>query len=259
MVLGIHGDEIPDGEAFESIRQSNIAAMGSDESLRAQALKLQSQADKYRYTYQQKWCGVPVVRLPDDIVVFQEIVTSLQPVFIVETGVARGGSLIMSASLMEMSGRMPFVLGIDIQILEHTHSAISECRWSDAITLIESDSASAVSVDALREFIFAAPDTGPGVLVLDSNHTHDHVLAELRALAPLMPVGSLVLVADTLIEEMGPEAFPDRPWGAGNNPLTALNQFLSEDTRFMRAERWSRRGLLSEFREGIIERVDVLG
>lgn len=259
MVVGVHGDEIPDAEAFERIRQSDIAAMGRDEELRAQGIMLQTQANKYRYTYQQKWCGVPVVRLPDDIVVFQEIVSSLQPVFIVETGVARGGSLVMSASLMEMLGSIPYVLGIDIQILEHTHRAISESRWTEAISLVEADSASSTAVAALREFIHNAPERGLGVLVLDSNHTHDHVLAELRALAPLLPVGSLVLVADTLIDELDPETFADRPWGAGDNPLTALNQFLAEDTRFKRAESWSRRGLLTEFRDGIIERLDVRG
>lgn len=257
MVVGIHGDEIPNAAVFELSRQSDIKQMGDDDALRSDALQLQKKAERFRYTYQQKWCGVPVVRLPDDIIVFQELVTSLRPAFIAETGVARGGSLVLSASLMEMAGLTPRVLGVDIQILEHARTAISECRWRDRITLIESDSASSASVHALRSFILRTPVNGPGILVLDSNHTFDHVLSELRALAPLMPPQSLILVADTLIEELGLDSFVDRPWGPGNNPLTAVNQFLVEDEKWRRSPYWSRRGLLTEFRDGVLERVDL--
>ena len=258
MVIGIHGDEIPNAVEFEHIRAADIGAMSGDKTLRTQAVHLQEQAANFRYTYQQKWCGVPVVRLPDDIVVFQEIVTSMQPAFIAETGVARGGSLVMSASLMEMAGITPWVLGIDIQILDHARAAVSHCRWAESIFLIESDSVSRTSVEALGSFIDDAPRHGPGILVLDSNHTHDHVLGELRTLAPLLTRGSMILVADTLIEELRPDSFINRPWGPGNNPLTAVNQFLTENNRFVRSQQWSRRGLLTEFRDGIIECVDGL-
>ena len=259
MIIGVHGDEIPDAVEFERAREADIAAMGASETLRMQAVQLQEQAARHRYTYQQMWCGVPVVRLPDDIVVFHEIVNSIRPAFIAETGVARGGSLVMSASFMDIAGITPWVLGIDLQILDHAHEAVSRCRWADAISLVESDSASATSVDALRRFVESAPAVGPGLLVLDSNHTLDHVLAELRGLAPLLPPSSLILVADTLIEELSPEAFGNRPWGRGNSPLTAVNQFLAEDNRFTRSHRWSRRGLLTEFRDGILERIDDAG
>lgn len=258
MPIGVHGDEIPSSIEFERLREADIAGMGKDESLRVRALDLQEDAERFRYTYQQKWCGVPVIRLPDDIVAFQELVNLVRPAFIAETGVARGGSLVMSASFMEMAGTEAWVLGIDIQIFDHAREAVSNCRWADVISLVECDSTSATSIEALQRFIDDAPGTGPGVLVLDSNHTHAHVLAELRALAPQLPLGSFILVADTLIEERGVNAFANRPWGPGNSPLSAVNQFLAEDRRFVRSHQWSRRGLLTEFRDGILERVDEL-
>ena len=228
--------------------------MGGDAGLRLAALELQSRAEAYSFGYQQEWCGVPVIRLPDDIVILQEIIWHSRPRFIVETGVARGGSLVLSASLMAMAQVPPRVLGLDIQILEHARRALAESPFAPSIDIWEGDSVGEEAKICVESFIRETKGTGPGLLVLDSDHSHAHVLEELRNHTPALPVGSLVLVADTLIEEFPPGHYPDRPWDQGNNPLTAVRAFLAEDSDYRVSEKWCRRGLLTEFRDGIIER-----
>lgn len=255
MESNTYGSAILEDTQFRAHRETMRMSMGEDASLRSAALELQIKAERYEFGYQQEWCGVPVIRLPDDIVILQEIIWHLRPAFIIETGVARGGSLVLSASLMSISGCSPRVLGLDIQILGHTRRSLRESPFGDAITTWEGDSASASAAQVVEKFILDTQEEGPGLLVLDSDHSHNHVLGELRELAQLLPLGSLVLVADTLIEEMPTGHYPDRPWDKGNNPLTATTEFLDENRAFVRSTRWSRRGLITEFRDGILERV----
>jgi cephalosporin hydroxylase len=217
------------------------------------AIGLQVAADTHRYTYTSSWLGVPVIRLPDDICVLQELVWEYRPEVIVETGVARGGSMVLDASLQTLSGLEPRVLGIDIQILEHTRAALEDHPLSRGITLIEADWTSSDVREQVAQFVGSAQSA---LLILDSNHTHAHahVLGELQSLAPLLPVGAYVLVADTLIEEFPAGYFADRPWDRGDNPLTATRQFLRGNSDFVEDEQWGRRGLLSEFRDGVLRR-----
>jgi len=255
MESNVYGSAIPGDHAFRSKRLVDIQAMGDDAGLRLAALELQSRAEVYSYGYQQEWCGVPVIRLPDDIVIFQEIVWHSRPRFIVETGVARGGSLVLSASLMAMAQIQPRVLGLDIQILEHSRKALSESPFARSIDIWEGDSAGDAAKARVESYIRETEGTGPGLLVLDSDHSHEHVLKELRQHAPALPIGSLVLVADTLIDEFPPGHYPDRPWDQGNNPMTAVRAFLTESSDYRLSERWCKRGLLTEFRDVIIERI----
>jgi cephalosporin hydroxylase len=254
MRSSVYGTEIPGDVVFRTKRLHDQMAMGHDEELRLAALKLQSRAEKYSYGYQQEWCGVPIIRLPDDIVILQEISWQVRPRFIVETGVARGGSLVLSASLMAMTQKLPRVLGLDIQILEHALQAISECPFAPYIELWEGDSAGDEAKARVGRFISETEESGPGLLLLDSDHSHGHVLGELQKYATLLPIGSLILVADTLIEEFPPGHYPDRPWDQGNNPMTAVRAFLTDNSDYRLSEKWCRRGLLTEFRDGIIER-----
>ena len=247
-----HGDRVPDSGEFEEDRARWQRALAADDELRRAAVDLQVAAEEHRYTYTWSWLGVPIIRLPDDIVVMQELVWDYRPEVIVETGVARGGSVLLSASLQQLTGAPPRVLGIDVQILPHTRTALAGHPQSAGIDLFEADSTSREARTRVVEFV---GDAQRAVLVLDSNHTHAHVLGELRLLAPALPVGSFVLVADTLIEEFPRGHFSNRPWDRGDNPLTALREFLMENTDFGVDERWSRRGLLSEFRDGIIRRM----
>ncbi|CAB4329983.1 MAG: cephalosporin hydroxylase [Actinobacteria bacterium] len=246
-----HQQKIPNAKEFVEMRDEWQSALTHDEQLRSQAVELQSAADKYMYTYQFSWLGVPIIRLPDDIVLYQELIGDIQPKAIVETGIARGGSLVLSASLMQMFGLEPHVFGLDLQIFPHTREAISTSRYSRNIQLWEGDSASPDAAQAVKGFL--AEFSEPCLLVLDSDHTHSHVFNELSLLAPLMPAGSVILVADTLIAEMPENAYPNREWTKELNPLSALNEFLETNPgHYSRLDKYGRRALQTEFRDGVI-------
>lgn len=254
MTQGPYGQEVESSETYLAKRIRQVSQMADDELLHEQAIALQVYANKHGYGYQQLWCGVPIIRLPDDIMLIQEIIWELKPSCVVETGVARAGSLLLSASLMEIAGLRPSILGIDIQIFPHARIAVETSRYATNIQLLESDSTSEESIQAVRQFVDAQENCGPALLVLDSNHTHSHVLKELTCLTPLLPSRSVTIVADTIVEAMPSHLYEDRPWGRGNNPLTALREFLENDYEWNIATKWRRRGLLSEFHDGVIQR-----
>jgi cephalosporin hydroxylase len=245
------GEAVPDQEQFARDRVLWRRELGADQALRQQAVELQQAAEEHRYTYTWEWLGVPIIRMPDDIVVLQELFWEYRPQRVVETGVARGGSMLLDASLMRLCGEEAAVLGIDIVIFPHTREALAGHPAAEGVELYEDDSTSAAAQGRTSDFLQGAERA---VLVLDSNHTHDHVLAELRNLAPLLPVGSFVLVADTLIEEFPPGYYNSRPWDRGNNPATAARAFLADNPQFVIDEAWSRRALITEFRDGILRR-----
>jgi cephalosporin hydroxylase len=255
MGINPYGTVVPDSDTFEEEREVNRKGIGRDQHLRDAALELQVAAERYKFGYQHEWCGVPIIRLPDDIVLLQEIVWHTRPSFIVETGIARGGSLVLSSSLMSLAGLTPRVLGLDISIYPHAQMALDGAPFANHIETWEGDSSSDEAVARTKAFIDATEDLGPGLLILDSDHTHKHVIAELRALAPLLPAGSLLLVADTLVEELPPGHYPNRPWDKGNNPMTAVKEFLRGSLDYQMSERWARRGLMTEFRDGVIEKI----
>jgi cephalosporin hydroxylase len=232
------------------VRESLKAQMGEDEDLRKQAIELTVLGDKYKYGYQWEWCGVPIIRHPDDIVLQQEIMWSLKPTHVIETGIARGGSLALSASLIEISGKKGKVLGLDIQILPHAINSLTPWLEKGSIEVLECDSTSEAAIKKAQDFL--TDNFSPALLVLDSNHSHNHVLNELNALAPLLPTGSVVMVADTIIEEMPADYYPNRPWGRGNNPFSAAANFLNSNHDFEMDLRWSRRSLMGECRDGIL-------
>lgn len=244
---------VPDASEFQNSRAKWREDLGSDETLRSHAIELVVESNRHNFGYQWEWCGVPIIRHPDDIVLQQEIMWKLNPVRVIETGVARGGSLVLSASLMAMTEISPRVLGLDIQILPHAIEALSPWTSNSQVELFEGDSASNLAVTRVKEFLDGV--ASPCLLILDSNHTHDHVLRELMALAPQMPKGSMVIVADTIVEEMPDNYYPNRPWGKGNNPYTATVEFLKSNHDFELDTRWSRRSLLGECRDGILRRV----
>ena len=254
MTSGYHAS-VPDASDFELQRAIWRRGLADDDLLREQALQLHIDADRHHFGYQWEWCGVPIIRWPDDIVLFQEVFWSLRPGAIIETGVARGGSVVLSASLAAMHGGNSAVLGMDIAIHPHTRKKIDATPFGSAITLWEGDTASTEAQRVIAEFVQAHSPDRPVLLVLDSNHTHEHVLAELTGLTPALPTGSLVMVADTIVENMPDDYYPDRPWGRGDNPATAIQQFLAQDSSFVLDPRYSRRGILTEFRDGVLCKV----
>jgi cephalosporin hydroxylase len=205
-----------------------VEAMQADEELKILRQKIYEAIAKYRYTYNFTWFGRPIIQLPEDIVTMQEIILRVKPDLIVETGVAHGGSLIFSASMLELLGRGE-VVGIEIEMRSHNRAAVESHLLSKRIKLIEGSSISAEVVNQVRAL---AADKPSVMVFLDSNHTHDHVLRELEMYSPLVTKGSYLVVFDTGIEDMPGGAYPDRPWGKGNNPKTAVWEFLKRSDRF---------------------------
>jgi len=245
--------EIPNHETFVNNRNDWRSNLASDSILREEAIDLTVSANRHNFGYQWEWCGVPIIRHPDDIVLQQELMWELKPNKVIETGIARGGSLVLSSSLMQMYTGIGKVLGIDLQILDHARKSLSSWLESNKIEIFESDSTSIHAFQKVQSFL--AEDQNPVLVVLDSNHSHEHVLKELELFSPILPLGSVIVVADTIIEEMPNGYYVDRPWDKGSNPLTAVNQFLQSNSGFVRDERWARRSLMGECRDGILLKV----
>jgi cephalosporin hydroxylase len=249
----VHGDKVPNAAEFEKEREDFRALLGNDTSLRSKAISLFIEADKYKFGYQWEWLGIPIIRHPDDIVLQQEIMFKVRPSSIIETGVARGGSLALSASLMKILDIEPYVLGIDLKILDHAHNSLKNYTSKGEIQLIESDSTDQSLNQVIDRFI--SKKSGICLAILDSNHTHQHVLAELELISPHLPVGSIVIVADTIVEEMPQNYYSNRPWNVGDNPKTAVDAFLAAHPEWQIDKTWSKRSLLGECRDGIIRRI----
>ncbi|MBC5805061.1 MAG: cephalosporin hydroxylase [Candidatus Eremiobacter antarcticus] len=194
-----------------------------------------------KYSYNFTWLGRPVIQYPQDLIALQEIIWRIRPDLIVETGVAHGGSLVFYASMLELLGAGR-VLGIDIDIRPHNREAIEAHPLARRIDLLEGS-----SVDSsLGRTVFERASAYKRIMVvLDSYHTHDHVLRELELYAPLVKTGSYLVVFDTVIEVMPASAFPDRPWGPGNNPHTAVQAFLQHNDRFQIDAELDRKLLIS--------------
>lgn len=231
-------------EAFEREVADNVRRLGCADDLRALSIEWMRRCVPYQYTYNFRWLGRPIIQIPTDILAMQELIWSVRPDLIVETGIAHGGSLIFSASmlaLLDLSDAIRSgesldprrskrkVLGVDIDIRAHNRTAIEAHPMASRIQMIQGPSTAPEVVAEVRDI--SAKYTR--VLVcLDSNHTHNHVLAELDAYAPLVSVNSYCVVFDTVIEDMPKECFPERPWGPGNNPKTAVWQFLKSHPEF---------------------------
>ena len=197
-----------------------------------------------QYSYNFTWQGRPIIQYPQDMVAMQELIWQVKPDLIIETGIAHGGSLIFSASMLaqldiceaieagvsinpQESRRK--VLGIDIDIRAHNRAAIEAHPMATRIQMIQGSS---IAPDVVARVRTIASHHSQVLVCLDSSHTHDHVLAELNAYAPLVSQGSYCVVFDTVVEDMPESMFPDRPWGPGNNPKTAVVEYLKTHPEF---------------------------
>jgi cephalosporin hydroxylase len=196
------------------------------------------QSIKAEYSYNFEWLGRPLIQYPTDLVGMQEVFFKTKPDLVIETGIAHGGSLIFSASMMALmdicdgvseieSAR--HVIGVDIDIKPHNRRAIEEHPLFSRITLLEGSS---VDQSLFSELSDIAKNYKRIMVILDSNHTHDHVLEELRMYSELVSIGNYCIVMDTVIETSPIAALADRPWTVGNNPMTAVKQFLAEGSNF---------------------------
>lgn len=217
-------------EAFEAQKREMIKRAGDDEDLRELSLRWINTSARYSYSYNFTWLGRPMIQFPQDIVAMQEIIWQVKPDLIIETGIAHGGSLIFYASMLELIGGEGQVLGIDIDIREHNRVEIEKHPMFKRITMMEGSSTDEAVVGKVREL---ANGKKRVLVALDSNHTHNHVLKELELYSPLVRTGSYLVVFDTVIEDMPAGYFSDRPWDKGNNPKTAVWEFLRSNDRFI--------------------------
>lgn len=216
-------------ESFQEEVRKNIQGLGADTELHRLSGEWNLRAAAHRYAYNFSWMGRPLIQVPQDMVAMQELVWKVKPDMILETGIAHGGSLVYYASLLQLLGGDGFVLGVDIDIRPHNREAIEQHPMAPRIRMIQGSSIDPATIEKVKKL---AADRKRILVVLDSNHTHEHVLAELEAYAPLVAVGSYVVVFDTIVEFMPKECFPDRPWGPGNNPLTAARAFVASHPDF---------------------------
>lgn len=186
-------------------------------------------SSKFEYSYHFTWLGRPIIQFPQDIIAMQEIIWRVKPNLIIETGIAHGGSLIFYASMLELIGGNGQVLGVDVDIREHNRVEIEKHPMFKRITMVQGSS---TDEDVIKQIYDFARGRNPVLVVLDSNHTHAHVLRELELYSPLVTKGSYLVVFDTIIEDMPHDFFSDRPWGKGNNPKTAVWEFLKTNDRF---------------------------
>jgi cephalosporin hydroxylase len=217
-----------DRETFRAEAAASALRLGEDADLQSLALDLIARSDRHHWSYQWTWLGVPIIQMPPDIVATQEIVWKTRPQLIIETGVARGGSLIFYASILELLGE-GHVIGIDIDIRAHNRESIENHPLSKRIELIESDALSPSLHDLLKEKVTQGQRV---MVILDSHHTHEHVKRELELFADYVTPGQYLIVADTVVEYIPEQSHRPREWGVGNNPATALKEFMNSDTRF---------------------------
>lgn len=238
-------------EQFKNECQDRIENYGKNAALKKAAHDFNVLSNKELYSYNFSWMGRPIIQYPQDMIAMQELLWRIQPDLLIETGIAHGGSLIYYASIMELIGKGQ-VVGIDIDIREHNRIEIEAHPMFKRISMIQGSAVDLHVVEKVREYI------KPNMTVmvsLDSNHTHEHVLQELNLYAPFVTKGSYCVVFDTIVEDM-PAAMYDRPWDVGNNPKTAVFEFLKSYGDFEIDHQIDNKLLISVAPQGYLKRIN---
>jgi cephalosporin hydroxylase len=244
-----------------------VSANGLNKELLAVTQTFNVASLNAQYSYNFTSLGRPIIQYPQDMVAMQELIWKVKPDLIIETGIAHGGSLILSASMLALldmceaieSGTVLHpteskrkVLGLDIEIRQHNRDAIEGHPMATRIQMIQGSS---IAPEVIEQVKAVAKKYHRVLLCLDSNHTHDHVLAELEAYAPLTSVGSYCVVFDTIVEDMPKEMFPDRPWGPGDNPKTAVLEYLKTHPEFVIDKSVQQKLLITVAPDGYLKRM----
>jgi cephalosporin hydroxylase len=231
-------------DQFNQERQTRVAAYAKDTEFKQLSNAWLEASMRRQYVYNFDWMGRPIIQYPQDMVAVQQLIWTARPDVVIETGIAHGGSLVLSASMLAMldmcdaieqgvsidpraSARK--VIGIDIDIRAHNRDAIESHPMASRIRMVQGSSVSESVVGQVRDLV---GDAKRVMVFLDSMHTHDHVLGELNAYAPMVTSGSYCVVFDTFVEDMPPHFFADRPWDQGNNPKTAVHAWLPAHPEF---------------------------
>ena len=246
---------------IKDVRAALVKANANNWSIHESAENFFRATVEAKYSYCFDWLNRPIIQYPQDIVAFQELVSAVKPDTIIETGIAHGGSLVLSASLLclldVMEGLDPRqssrkVVGVDIDIRPHNRQALDEHPLRFKMELIEGSSIDTQIIQQVHSHVGASDRV---LVSLDSNHTHQHVLAELNAYADLVSVGSYCIVFDTVVENLPVGSFPDRPWGVGNNPKTAVHEWLKMHPEFEIDKNIDNKLLISVAPDGYLKRV----
>lgn len=239
-------------DKFKREVEENIESQGVNSSLKKAASEFITTSIDSRYSYNFSWMGRPIIQYPQDMIAMQEIIWSVKPDLIIETGIAHGGSLIYYASLLELIGKGE-IIGVDIDIREHNRHEIEKHPMSKRIKMFQGSSVSSDMAKLIRQY---AEGKGTILVCLDSNHTHEHVLQELQMYAPLVSLNSYIVVFDTIVEDLPGESYSqNRPWGVSNNPKTAVYEFLKTNDNFEIDHRIDKKLLISVAPEGYLKRV----
>ena len=254
-------------QQFKKECDAEVAGQGVDRNTKTLTRAWVDAANRLKYPYHFEFLGRPIIQYPQDMVAMQELIWRVKPDLIIETGIAHGGSLILSASMLSLvdycdaidQGTMldpkapcRRVLGLDIDIRAHNRAAIEAHPMANRIDMIEGSSIDSSVIAKVRDIACGYHRV---LVCLDSNHTHEHVLAELEAYAPLVTMGSYCVVFDTLIEDMPADTFPDRPWGPGDSPKTAVLEYLKMHPEFEIDSQIDHKLLISSAPDGYLRRV----
>jgi cephalosporin hydroxylase len=238
-------------EEFEADKRRMANEQSQDKNLQKIAHEFLIESDKRGYAYHWTWLGLPIIQMPADIIATHEIIWQTKPDVIIETGVAWGGSIVMYASILELIGKGK-VIGIDLNLMDHVEEQIMSYNFSKRIQLFKGSSVEPSLVEKVKSLI----EPGQSVMViLDSNHTHEHVLDELRAFAPLVTKDQYLLVCDTYVEDVPLQTHRPRPWGPGNNPGTALREYVKDSDVFEVDEYLDKKILTTYTPGGYLKRV----
>lgn len=251
-VIAHQAKNIVTKEEFLRINEQAASEMSQDAQLQAKALEVLVEADHHRWIHQGSWMGEPLLNLPQDMFAIQDIIWRTRPDFVIEIGVAWGGSMLFEATLLEILGGQK-VIGVDIFIPPDLRQRLEgHGKLSDRLVLIEGSSTSEETLAKIRGILAGSTKT---LVILDSYHTHEHVLKELRAYAPFVEKGQYLICGDTVVEKIPEQTHRSRPWGPGNNPATAVEEFLLESNRFIVDEKIDQRLLMSCHPGGYLQAV----
>jgi cephalosporin hydroxylase len=244
-------------EKFQIELQERVAQQGTNQPLVEAGAEFMRLSTEPKYSYNFSWLGRPIIQYPQDMLAMQEIIWRVQPDLIIETGIAHGGSLIFSASLLELNASCggsadAKVVGIDIEIRPHNRAAVLAHPMNRRIEMLEGSSIAPEMIERVRGLAAGRKSV---LVCLDSNHTHDHVLAELEGYAPLVTAGSYCVIFDTIIENLPVGSYPNRPWDKDNNPKTAAWEYLKSHPEFEIDHSIDSKLLISVAPEGYLKRI----
>jgi len=237
---------------FKKNVDKNIKSMSRDKELKRKSISWMLHADKYKYTYNYRWMGIPIIKFPNDIVVLQEIIWKVKPDVIIETGIAHGGSIIFSATMMDLIGNNGLVIGIDVDIRKHNRLEIEKSKFYNRIKMIEGSSTSNKIVNKIKKYIKPKHKV---MVFLDSNHTYSHVKNEIEIYSKLVTKNSYLVVEDTFTEYFPKNYFSNRPWDVGNNPIIAIKEFLKKNKNYKIDKNINDKLSITETFDGYLKRI----